>query len=421
MSNNPYKYYPKSKTSFTCVGQNVVSSLESSRKTKSTKTNSKKVVSENKPIVFDKPRLHLDQNEMNNIIYIDSVVKEHLEKQITSLPDIERELTKFIWITLNGELADQALAQKQVSFLKKRIDDLNRGMDLSMYILKTNDLIEEYKSIKCKIFFLKMQQTEEDRIKEKRKQEIVRTYLSIARDYVNIECKVQSSVPISVTHEIICTNPDCKQKAFEIIEEQNICMNCGQVNELLDISPKYKDTDRVNMCEPYHYSRRGHMKAAIDKYQGKQNTTIPDKVYEILRQNIRDHNLDINTVSKDVVYQFLAENKAEKLNDYYEDINLIYHNLTGNPLPDISDHEQILLELSDQYDEVYDQLKGERIHAHNVNHKLYKLLKMIGCDCKKSDFYFLKTKERQDEHDDMWERCVLKLIDKYPDGKWCIY
>jgi hypothetical protein len=331
---------------------------------------------------------------------------------MTDIGELEKELQTFLWILINGDTVDQHMAKKQVDFINKRVADLEKGVDLATYIIKTQDILAEYNSIKITYSFMRTTQSAENTQKEQRKQKLVDRYLLFARDYVKLNIKKQEPV---WTNNNFCIY--CKNNEFDMIEEQNVCSNCGMVNEILDNTPTFKDTVRVNMCEPYRYSRRGHIQSAICRFQGKQNKTIPPKIYDILTRSIYDHNLTPETTTKDNLYLFLSEHKSDGLNDYYEDINKIEHVITGKPLPDISKYETTILELSDQYDEIYDH-QCERKHAHNVNHKLYKILNMLGYPCKKTDFYFLKTKEKEDEHDEIWEQCVGLLMEKYPNSKW---
>ena len=115
------------------------------------------------------------------------------------------------------------------------------------------------------------------------------------------------------------------------------------------------------------------------------------------------HGLTKETVTKDQLYMFLSERKLSK---HYEDLNLLFHIITGVKCPNISHLEDQLLELFDQQEEkLTEVLEDTRDNSLNVNYKLYKLLQKLGYPCCKDEFYILKTKAKEDEHDEALKEC----------------
>jgi hypothetical protein len=105
-----------------------------------------------------------------------------------------------------------------------------------------------------------------------------------------------------------------------------------------------------------------------------------------------------NSVTKDQIYMFLSE---QDLSGFYEDLNLIFHIITKELCPDITEYLDDLYEDFDRLEEVLKDLQDdERTNSLNVNYKLYKLLQRRGYPCRKDDFYILKTKTKEDEHDE---------------------
>ena len=155
------------------------------------------------------------------------------------------------------------------------------------------------------------------------------------------------------------------------------------------------------MCSRYTYTRKGHFIDAIKRFQGRQNTTIEPRIYEILRAEIKAHGLTCESATMEHLYEFLESNRLSK---HYGDINLIYSVITGTPPPDISGLETELLELFDETEEAYEKVKDPgRINSLNVNFKLFKLLQQIGYSCKRDDFYILKTAVKWSEHENKWD------------------
>jgi hypothetical protein len=108
---------------------------------------------------------------------------------------------------------------------------------------------------------------------------------------------------------------------------------------------------------------------------------------------------------------FMKEIKCAK---HYEDINLIYHTITGKPLDNISHLEEKLMEdfdiLSELYDNVY--IKTDIIQRKNfINNQyvLYQLLSRHKYPCNKADFNFMKTNERKYFHDTICSELFRQL------------
>jgi hypothetical protein len=189
-----------------------------------------------------------------------------------------------------------------------------------------------------------------------------------------------------------------------------ICPECGAQQELTQTTTSYKDADRVNISAKYTYDRKVHFRDCINQYQGKQNCTIDQKVYDDLTDIFERHRLlvgDKNTdkkiryskITKEHVLMFLKELNYNK---HYENVILIHSNMTGNKPDDISHLEDRLLAdfdiLVDTYDNHFKN-KVERVNFISTQYVLYQLLLKYKHPCKKEDFVILKTMERKNFHD----------------------
>lgn len=349
-----------------------------------------------------------------DILHIDSYIKEKLKAKMATIPELQKDLKTLLWILNNSDdPLDRIQAKTESSILRKRIQDIEHSFEYGFYILRTTDLLEEYRELfektKTRSF---VSISAENNVSEKlitQKNVLISKFLRIAREYVQLEnFTIRSS-------RLICES--CNGTDFEQSEDEAIytCKACGNTLELLDDSPTYKDTDRVNMASRYQYTCRGHFIEAMNKFEGKQNTTIPQGVKALLEREMKNHNLTVETTSKDHIYMFLSE---KKLSNHYEDINLIYYMITGTEPPNITEHRPRLLELFDLQEEAYAEVKDpERTNSLNVNYKLYKLLQLVGYPCQKDDFYILRTRTKLEEHDEKWREIIEILKKKHPDQK----
>jgi len=279
---------------------------------------------------------------------------------------------------------------------------------LSYYLFRTSSILENYRKIsltESSRSFVNPNSKTNSKLKQTsdKKAELISKFISIAKDYIEIDDYQQSISKLSC--------PECGSSDMRRVSDENttfVCSMCYTEVNVLDDTPSFKDTDRINMCSRYTYSRKGHFIDSIKKHQGKQNTdaNIIDKVVKTLKEEMVLHNLTVDNVKKQHLYMFLSE---RDLSSHYDDLNLIYHIITGVPCPDISQYEQRLLEDFDEQEGALDQVyemdtQDTRVNSLNVYYKLYKLLQRCGCRCRKDDFYILKTKAKEDEHDEKMEK-----------------
>ena len=348
--------------------------------------------------------------EEYNILHIDSIIKKNLTAKISTLPELERDLNNALDFmsknkgnaVINTSINNGGpIAEQQLNILRKRIQDLESTFELGYYIHKSTDILEKYKKLmssKDSCSFIRTNSTlATEETFEKNK--LVAQYVAIARDYVDIEnYKYEAG-------KLMC--PICgPEDMIRDIDDDTLfsCYKCGVEVEILDDTPSFKDTDRVNMSSRYTYTRRGHFIDAMKKYQGKHNIDpdILNVIVKDLKVEMSFHNLDSIRLTKDHLYMFLSE---KKLNKHYDDINLLFHIITGKECPEFSHLENLLLEDFEQQEKALDEvvandINDDRINSINVYYKLCKLLQRRKYPCKKSDFYILKTKTKEDEHDE---------------------
>jgi hypothetical protein len=78
-----------------------------------------------------------------NIFHIDSIIKEKLCSKISAFDELQKDLNETLEIidkTTNPR--DVVCAQQQSAFLRRRIQDVQNGFELCLYIFKTADLLE---------------------------------------------------------------------------------------------------------------------------------------------------------------------------------------------------------------------------------------------------------------------------------------
>ena len=275
------------------------------------------------------------------------------------------------------------------------------------YTMDVSELLENQAYIPNKISFMGKSR--------KPANDISKSYIDILKKY-DIDYKELEDVTIRShkKNKHCCEN--CGNEEFVVQLDQNleVCEHCGKQEEKTYKSLSYKDISRVNMSSKYTYERRIHFKDCINQYQGKQNSSIDDKVFSDLEEQFERHGLlkgdksvpkkiRFESVTKEHVLLFLKETNHAK---YYEDIVLIYHKMTGKKVDDISHLENQLMEDFDKISNLYDKKfkftgKIDRKSFINTQYVLFQLLRRHKYPCKKEDFNMLKTLDRKSFHDEI--------------------
>lgn len=359
-------------------------------------------------------KLKIDVQEFN-IFHIDSKIREFLNENRKTIPSLLSRLDDCKWILQNHQDPTQRImARYEISNLRKRIQNIETNMDYNLYIYRTHGLVEEYRKLFRQSGAIDFVNNRSKIDNSGKLRDIVNHYLCIAQEYVQVEnfCRKPK--------RIVCEACGCFDFDQSLDDDTIfICRKCATEVEILDDTPSFKDTDRVNMSSKYKYTRKGHFIDAIKKFQGVQNID-PKKIKKVvntIKAEMKKHNLvaeqgHSNSLTKDQVYMFLFEND---MSGHYDDVNLVFYILTGVECPNISAYLDDLYEDFDKLEEVLEEIKDEkRKNSLTVNYKLYKLLQRRGYPCRKDDFDILKTKEKESEHEEKmkeaWDRLGWKWI-----------
>jgi len=340
-----------------------------------------------------------------DILVIDNKIRNNFITQLENINIYQERLLDIEETLKNSELSSKKVSNLNLthSSLVKYIDDIKNEIEYNFYIIKTIDFIEEYKKIlnqPIKISFL----GKPCKI-NKEKEKIIESYMNIAHKYIKLETEKD---PKNI---IICKNCPNK-KDFDILDSNiYICNNCYAQQIILKHNSSYNDIDRINISSKYMYDRKVHFRDCIKQYQGKQNSTIPNKIYRDLTTELNNHHLLLGNEGDDKLLRFKNVTKNHILlflkdlgySSHYENVHLIHHNLTGIKANDISHLEDKLLDdfdiLTDLYDKKFKDIN--RKNFINTQYVLYQLLCRHKYPCKKEEFIVLKTIDRKFFHDEI--------------------
>ena len=358
-------------------------------------------------------------NEID-ILNIDNKIIENYRNEYENIPQYKEKLNE-----IKTSLSLKNISLRVIESLKKteielenHIDDIENNISLNFYITESAFFLEKYKEIlnsPLKVNFLGKP------IKNnKEKNKIISQYLDVANKYVNIEIDTKNKSSSFIEKEKIICNTCQNKKEFENIDTNiYICSLCSTQQVILKNISSYRDIDRVNISSKYMYDRKIHFRDCINQYQGKQNSTIENKVYDKLEDQFDLHHLlngdkttpnktRFDNITKEHILIFLKELGYTK---HYENVNLIHYNITGKKPDDIGYLEEKLLEdfdiLTDLYDKLFKHIN--RKNFINTQYILFALLTRHKHPCNKEDFTILKTIDRQTFHDDIFRVLAMNL------------
>lgn len=340
-----------------------------------------------------------------DILSIDSKIRNAFAEERSKLPRLHERISELKLTEKNNNLSHQTRVElrKNISELTQQITELEANSKENFYLIETTEYIQKYREMlktPIKVSFVGV-----TTVNNKEKHELIANYLEMAQKYYPLKVEL----PVKKL-KIKCDS--CANKGDFIYEENlMICPDCGSQQELIQHTSSYKDIDRVNVSSTYTYDRRVHFRDCINQYQGKQNCTIDQKVYDDLENVLGRHlMLGKKTERKEVrfkkitrthVLMFLKELGYSK---HYENVILIHYNLTGKKPDDISYLEDKLLADFDLLIETYDKHfkhKVDRVNFISTPYVLYQLLRRHRHPCKHDDFGLLKAVERRKFHDEV--------------------
>lgn len=345
------------------------------------------------------------------------------------IPDLKNRLNEVEKLLTKPEI-DHGTRRKvsaSSTFLKTLIADISTKKTEGFYLMETAGLIQKYREILKIPQVVSFMGTIENN--DDGKETIITEYLTIARKYKPELCPPIQKVS-KVKKPIIDICKECGSST-DMIEEDGFlsCTKCGHEEEIAANSSSYKDAERVNVGSKYTYDKRIHFRDCMNQYQGKQNSSIPEAVYQSLESEFEAHGLLVPSPDKEVRFSkikrehiliFLKECGYSK---HYEDAVLIHHHLTGVKPPDVSHLETCIINDFDKLVESYDKLyhtndengiafkdkRGGRKNFINNQYVLYQLLRKWNYPCDVSEFSILKTTERKSYHDDICRELFKEL------------
>lgn len=344
-----------------------------------------------------------------NIIDIHASIMEEFENNQETLAGIESRLRKLKCMRQSGTTC--TAIDTEIEHLQQRYHTLQNNTDAHFYTLESTVLLDQYKAELAKPVCINFMGKPEPVDTTKRD--------ALYKDFVKLASST-GEVPVRA-HKRDNSCPTCNNRHVSEIRNEAtntmVCDVCGTERDDLYLAFSYTDSNRVNITTKYTYNRRAHFKECINQFQGKQHNTVSDDVLEKIRNKLCSYSLvdeAPNEYARVTLGHIEMIIKEIQLSRHYDDVNLIYHLITGKELPDISHLEEVLLDDFDKLSALYNEeyVKTKRVSRKsfiNIQCVFFQLLAHHKYPCSKHDFNFLKTIDKKSFHDDVGSKLFSKL------------
>lgn len=328
------------------------------------------------------------------------------------------------------------LLEHEAHLIRDSICDKNIDLLKKLYILDTAHLLEEYRQILRRpiVNSFSKQRHQEDRTEAKRvRHENYRKFVKAAREYAMFEIPAvqeeretlcddkHSTLSVSAVNE--GEGPACRlcgqTNNFSFDDEfgaTRTCLSCLLAEKITTLTTSCSDVERVSISGSRCVTdRRLAFRDCINQYQGKQTYEIPQTVYnDIKNECVKLGFVHIGApnpfhcVTKDHIAMILRDFGHTR---QIENINLIYHVITGHKLDSITHLETSLLRDYEVFMAAYNAkvqqgLMKKRCIA--VPDVIYKILRKLGHPCLRTDFVNLRGGGSQN-NDDVTEELFRDL------------
>jgi len=315
------------------------------------------------------------------------------------LEDSKKELEKMV------EEGDK----KKVTDLKKTIQKCEYKKEKEVnYYLNTSDLLNEYYSKKDGQVTKNVEMSVIDFMDKKNKktvpEDLINKYMVKIDDTVLPDKKSQNIDICRLCNSIL---------TLKTTDSVLFCEKCGYTESIIINSEKvsYKDPPRESSY--FAYKRINHFNEWLAQFQAKETTDIPQEVYDgILIELKKDRFIDMDNLSYKTIRGIL---KKLKFNKYYEHIPHIINILNGKKAPILTRQyeEQLRMMFKEIQTPFMENCPPDRKNFLSYAYVLHKFCELLELDDLLTYFPLLKSREKLQQQDKIWEKICKSLQWQY--------
>jgi hypothetical protein len=319
----------------------------------------------------------------------------------------------------------------EIKMIEKEIDSLQT---LHQYIVNKTQQ-NEYLQIVKELLLINQEIGPKKKIisfnnqKQLKKEDVLTTKFRklLVEKYIDIFKRYHPNIHLTypMTNKNLCAV--CQFDLSKLVSEETgivVCPKCSVEKTTLIHTSLVSEVKYMNSKDGYE--DRENFWKALQRFQGKQNNHIPERLYRELDEYFKSFGLTIGedirkleltkkgtrgNTSRGMMFKALSETNNSV---FYEDVNLICHLYWGWLLPDIAADEELIMKDYDQTQEVFKKIPKDRRSSLNAQYRLWQHLRIRGYRYPIEDFKIVKTQDILTEHDRimkiMCDECGLPFI-----------
>jgi hypothetical protein len=354
----------------------------------------------------DKPLKKIVADTRVTIDAIHTGIVKDFKDNKTLLQEKQKELDELLSSKNKDEL------QFKINYLENEIKKIqDKKKEEVDYYLETSELLNEYYSKKDGTYEetnvskeLSVLDFMNKKNKEKKSDDLINKYMVKVDD--------------SIIPENTSVNLDICSKCNSVLTLKTIdsvlcCEKCGFTEKILINSEKvsYKDPPRESSY--FAYKRINHFNEWLAQFQAKETTDIPQDVYNgIMKELKKDKFIKLEELSYKTIREIL---KKLKFNKYYEHIPHIINIINGKPAPVLTRQyeDQLRMMFKEIQTPFMEHCPSDRKNFLSYSYVLHKFCELLELDDLLSYFPLLKSREKLQQQDNIWEKICQSLKWQY--------
>jgi hypothetical protein len=212
----------------------------------------------------------------------------------------------------------------------------------------------------------------------------------------------------------LCKTPDENNIIFNFTTGTQICEACGsELSHFYDSQfTSYKESQEHDVPIDFPYIRMNHFNELIAQFQAKEQTDIPEQVFQDLKTEFKKDRI----TNYNQLHYKLVKQKLQKLGhtNMYEHIPYIMHKFNGLPPPvlTLEDETQFRImfkQIQEPFERCKHLAKSDRKNFLSYSYVFYKFAELLSLDHLLRCFRLLKSREKLFAQDKVWKAiCAIK-------------
>tara|TARA_R100000750_G_C2339405_1_gene93552 strand:+ start:462 stop:1661 length:1200 start_codon:yes stop_codon:yes gene_type:complete len=368
----------------------------------------------------DKPEYVPDTISVKNMsIYdmekIHSFVLKFFNNEYKRIPDITEKIEYENNILGSHQTyVERCQTLSKIQTLQKELDDIKTFKNKDSYMKEIKPLMKEFEYAFDNMDKDKFGEVENGSDNSQDKEEVTRIMLliiSTVKKYTNISFDVELTS--------ICHCVECDFDLTNVIPEADgiiRCPECRVENEANRYPKKSISTSKHSSTHHGDYSERGNFIKFINRFQGKQDANVDDKIKAKLDSYFIKEKLEIGSIVKqrpnDIkgfkvgtsLNMMLKALKSCGFSAYYDDVYLICREYWGWELADFKNDEDEILYMYDITQMAYNKIENRtRSSSISIPFQAFKIIELLGYPYEVVDFKIPKDDKSKEETDKYWK------------------